>query len=613
MGRSIMYNRLFYLREPMPKKIIQLDPKTINQIAAGEVVENPASVVKELVENSIDAEAKKIVIEVLDGGFSLIKISDDGVGFNYDDLSICLKRHTTSKLKNIEDLWKIESMGFRGEALASIASISECSISTKAIDLKETDSGYKITNYPEEKITVAAHDYGTTIEVKSLFYNVPARKAFQKSSSQSLSEIIKTVTKICLGFPEIEIKLIASNKLVFHHQGKKEGSFSEELKKAIGETLEQDFLKEAFWIDEKFQELAVRGYLGSFKKTRANRLGQHLFINRRAVISPVISQVIKNAYGTRIDSMSYPTFVLHLDIPCQDVDVNVHPQKKEVRIKEGNLIYEKLKKGVIKTLLGISKEKLEESKIEIDQSNSINSRTSNSSFSDFKNRYSTVHFQETPKWDFEKISLPEVPFNLTSSLDFDQVPVLGRIYDYLIVETENLAFLEIDLIQNITIINTKALKQKIHFESLKKLVQGDLKNHAMQNLLFPVQLELSLEDVSKIEKNLEWFELFGVSMSQMGPRIFTVDALLEGIAEDEVKDWVNILLEEIDHIDEEAQQIKLLKKLTKRMKSSNEKMNQDQLYQALKELIHFEDKMHSPFGEKIFLELSESQMEKLFQ
>lgn len=595
------------------KKIIQLDTKTINQIAAGEVVENPASVVKELVENSIDAGSRKITVEILDGGFSLIRIIDDGHGFGLDDLKICLLRHTTSKLKKIEDLWDIHSMGFRGEALASISSISEFSILTKSQDLPREASGYLLKNYPEENISPAPREVGTTIEVKSLFYNVPARKAFQKSVSHSLTEIIKVMTKICLGFPHLKIRLIANGKDVFYHMGDEKEAFLDELKSAVSETLDPGFMEGCFFVDENSDNIEIRGILGGFQQARANRLGQYLFINKRAVFSPVISQVVKNAYGTRIDSNVHPTFVLHLNLPAEEVDVNVHPQKKEVRIKDDREINEKIKKAIIKALLKISEERIES----VGMSRSYDFSESN--FSKKPEYYpsysSTKEFTKSPlqNWTYEEIQAPEVVQNEVRFLPKTRIAILGSIYHYLIVDSEELLALDFEFSEKIVLINTKALRAKIFYEqTLKRVETGEI-NHFAQALLFPISIEFSLDQSLKLEKHLDLLKILGIEMIQVGPRSFSVCSLIDKIPEDGIKELVETVLVDIDHFSEIEAKSSLIRKITKKIKTTHEQMNEMHLLCALKELMGFSEKMTSPFGEKIFSPISSLQMDKLCQ
>ncbi len=583
-------------------RIRWLDEATINQIAAGEVVESPANVIKELVENAIDAQAKRITVEVVDGGFSLIKIIDDGHGFLEEDLKICLKKHTTSKIRSLDDLFKITSMGFRGEALASIASISELSIHTKSRDEHGNEPGYRLTNFPEHQIVVEPRRPGTTIEVKSLFYNVPARKAFQKTASQALTEIIRTMTKLALGFPSCQFELIAQGKTVFSHQPLKEDQdFHSELREAIENTLGRDFLKNSFLIHEETQFCTIRGFLGGFQATRSNRLGQHLFINQRAVIAPLIAQVIKNGYGTRIDYQVHPIFVLHLDFPPHLIDINVHPQKKEVRIQEGNVLYEEIKKAVIKTLIQAHQPKenrpfLQEEEKRIEKLNHVH----NSGEGPFMKPWS---FSALPgkEEQIKKETQPE--------LNLAFIPILGRLYRYLIVETENLLFLDLNIQEPITLIHSAALEHALAYEKMKKSLNDPAYVLAMQTVLFPIHLEMSFEQMKQLENQEKALERWGVALHQVGPKSYQVTALMEGIDSDEVGHWIEMIVPHLQTNKKEFEPV--LKKVMKKFQPSSKIQSERQLYYALKELSQAEEKVFSPAGLKIFSGLSESDLNRI--
>ena len=266
----------------MPIQI--LSDQTINKIAAGEVIENPASVVKELVENALDAKSSAITVEIERGGFSLIRVSDDGCGMSRDDLLLSLERHATSKIRIAEDLEEVLTMGFRGEALASIAAISKTRVVSaqkgQALGGEVVAEGGKIRS-----IDPAARNEGTTVEIAMLFYNVPARKKFQKSQGASLSEITRFLTRFGLSHPEIHVRCIADGKEIIHTLP---GAIEERLKAFLGET----FLNRAKKVEKTDNRCFLSGFLGSPLDARTNRLGQYLFVNGRCVRCPQIARAI---------------------------------------------------------------------------------------------------------------------------------------------------------------------------------------------------------------------------------------------------------------------------------------------------------------------------------
>ena len=324
-----------------------LSHTTINQIAAGEVIESPASVVKELVENALDAGASKIWIETLGGGLQKIRVADNGQGMTSEDAVLCFERHATSKLTSEEDLWNLATMGFRGEALASIASIAKVLLQT-CDSLGETTE-VEMEGGVLQYVRPGARSRGTTVEVRHLFFNVPARKKFQKSPSLCMADITRVVTQLSLAYPFVSFDLRHQNQEVLQAEAEK-GEFLDSLGKRVQITLGEEFIKDAFFVDVTADSLRVKGILGSIQNTRPTRSLQYQFINQRAIVSPAISYAVKNAFGTRLAEDRFPIYVLHVDMPYDQVDVNVHPQKKEVRfLKEKELkaeLQEKLQEAL---------------------------------------------------------------------------------------------------------------------------------------------------------------------------------------------------------------------------------------------------------------------------
>ncbi|HEV8051842.1 MAG TPA: DNA mismatch repair endonuclease MutL [Parachlamydiaceae bacterium] len=333
----------------MSSKIRVLSDHTINKIAAGEVIENPASVVKELVENSLDAGATDICIEIQGGGRQMIRISDNGCGMNSDDALLCLERHATSKLREVEEIHSLSTMGFRGEAIPSIASISKFNLLTCPAQESSTppvgsmviiDGGKIISCHP------AARSQGTTIEVKSLFFNVPVRKKFLKSPSIDANEILKTVSLMALGYPAIKFQLINDGKNSLMAPSSKDPAFNAQLQERIENVLGPDFFRHTTYIEEVKDGITLKGVIGHPGYTRHNRTGQYLFINKRGVVSPLVAYAVKEGFGSSIPAGRFPVFVLHLQVAGDLVDVNVHPQKREVRLRQEQLIKELIIKAV---------------------------------------------------------------------------------------------------------------------------------------------------------------------------------------------------------------------------------------------------------------------------
>jgi DNA mismatch repair protein MutL len=311
----------------MKTKIFRLPDPVINQIAAGEVVEHPASIVKELIENSLDANAKKIAVEIVQGGQQFISVEDDGYGMSPEDALLCLERHATSKIRSVEDLDLLCTMGFRGEALAAIAAVSHLELKTSdGVATRVVASGGKVT-----LVEPCARNQGTTIEIRSLFFNVPARRKFQKSAGTNAAQVRKVVETISLAHEDIAFSLTINGKKVFEVFP---SSKALRIQEVLGE------------YEHEVSASALFGFIASPIRASSSRSGQYLFINKRPIFSPLIAKAVKEGFGTRISEHSYPPFVLFLEIPPDNVDINVHPQKKEARFKDESGLFRQVQSAV---------------------------------------------------------------------------------------------------------------------------------------------------------------------------------------------------------------------------------------------------------------------------
>ncbi|MDF2577932.1 MAG: mutL [Chlamydiales bacterium] len=343
----------------MASVIHVLSEQAINQIAAGEVIENPGSIVKELVENALDAGASEITIEVKAGGRQLIRITDNGCGMSFEDAVLCLQRHATSKISSLDDLNILATMGFRGEAIPSIASVSKFTILTAQETSSEDTTGTLVCVDGGKLVqhTKATRPRGTTIEVKSLFFNVPVRKKFQKSINFDNAEIQKIITLLALGNPGVKFHLINEDKSLLKVSFQTNTTPDKLLSTRVLDVMGIDFFKELRPFDIRDGKYRFHGYIGHPHFVKHNRTGQYLFINRRPVLVPLISSALKAGYGTRLPTQKYPVCILYLEIPSDQVDVNVHPQKREVRLREESFVYQMVIRGVEKALranLGVS-------------------------------------------------------------------------------------------------------------------------------------------------------------------------------------------------------------------------------------------------------------------
>lgn len=416
----------------MAKKIIRLSDSVINQIAAGEVVENPASIVKELIENSLDAGAKSIAVEIVNGGQQLIRVDDDGCGMDADDALLCLERHATSKIRAVEDLLLLDTMGFRGEAMAAISSVSHFELRTAAAAMATRvwcEGGHVVGIEP------CARNRGTTVEVRSLFYNVPARKKFQKSAGANAAQVSRIIEEIALARPQVAFSLKMQGKMAFEIG-------AQEWKKRVEEILGEHEHE----IQCKQGSLSIRGFVRAPHKAMGSRAGQHLFINSRPIFSPLIAKAVKEGFGTRIGEHAYPPFVLFLEVSPESVDVNVHPQKKEVRFRDDGAIFRFVQEAV------------------------------QSAFSAPVNFLEPLAFTPPPafsfaeKWEPSPFATSEQPRELELSFTERPLAVFGR---FLLLQKETM-----------TLVDLAAAHARILFEELKGEKRGS------QALLWPLEIAL---------------------------------------------------------------------------------------------------------------------------
>jgi DNA mismatch repair protein MutL len=327
-------------------KIRRLEPHLINQIAAGEVIERPASAVKELVENALDAGATAITVHLREGGRSLIAVTDNGLGMNREDLELAVERHATSKLSS-SDLFNIQTLGFRGEALPSIGSVSRLHLTSRGQDSEEAwllkvEGGVRKPSIP------TSHPQGTHIEVKDLFYATPARLKFLKSPSTELSHAVELLNRLAMSHSQVAFKLMADQRVVFDYKS------CDALQDRLTQVMGTDFTQNALPLEMSRGDIHLKGFISLPTLNRANATHQYLFVNGRPVKDKLLHGAIRAAYQDFLASDRYPLLALFLAVPGEEVDVNVHPAKTEVRFRDSGLIRGTIVSALKQTLAGAS-------------------------------------------------------------------------------------------------------------------------------------------------------------------------------------------------------------------------------------------------------------------
>lgn len=578
----------------MSQTIQILQDALINKIAAGEVIENPTSVVKELVENSIDAQAKNINIEIIGSGLLSIKVEDDGIGMNKDDAIFCFERHATSKIQKFEDLITVSSMGFRGEALASIAAVSKVELKTSQ---DRVATCVRIEASKIISINEVARTKGTTIEVKSLFYNVPVRKKFQKSFSYINSEIIKTVTNLSLSKPNIGFSLVLNGKQVFstiYNVEKKEMSF----KKRVTELLSKEFATSSIEIDFEDRNIKIFGYVGNPFSSKKNKSMQYLIVNDRIVTSQTISRFIKEAYATRIAEDDYPIFALHIEVSPNFIDVNVHPQKKEIRLTEQLFIKESIKKAIENAFMEGN---------QIEEKNQIF----------FEN---DINFTNIEIAKDQKISKENIFQKFEKQLIFDNFNFLENAFkDFL--HLNNFVFIDAKFLKNylnlkeddgIIVIDLSAIYAYFLFEkiSCKKNISRS------QNLLIPINIDLSCNDLSFLEENLQNFSNMGFDIRVISKNNIVIDAMPDIITKEDVKDLLFLIIEDLRNYDKTNLVDKIYeKKIAKEISilSKRKNFSKKEVVNLLAMLMNNKDIRFDFLGNPFFVSLNKEKVEKLFK
>ena len=414
-----------------------LDETTINKIAAGEVVERPASVIKELIENSIDASATNIEVEIGDGGVAYMRITDNGIGMTEEDARLAILRHATSKIQQVEDLFDIASLGFRGEALASIASVSHFSLTTRKAD---SDLGTRITvdgGTFTDCIPYGAAP-GTTIEIRDLFYNTPARRKFLKTERTESSKIQDIVGKLALSNPHISFKLIVDDRVAIITPGN--GNIGDTVAALYGYKTKDDIFTVAYESDSIY----IDGVVSKPTLLKSTRIWQTIIVNNRVISDKTIMKAIDNAYHALLPKNGHPLVVLNITVPAGMVDINVHPRKSEVKFSDDKIIFKAVYHGILNALNNPLHERYERessSYINGTVTNGIdfntNNRDSNSSSSSDGN--STYNSYRTPSVVEDEMQSAE---HIATAVDYDKVFGGRRTKGYEVMRSETTQFVE---------------------------------------------------------------------------------------------------------------------------------------------------------------------------
>lgn len=628
-------------------KINILDDLTIQKIAAGEVIERPASVVKELVENSIDANADSITIEINNGGKSLIRITDNGDGMEKDDLSIAFKKHSTSKLKSIEDLFSIMSLGFRGEALSSVSSVGKVEVLTKT---KSSNGGLQAF-VEEGQITsmeLVGSPKGTTMIVRDLFYNLPVRKNFLKSDLSEGNHVSDIVNKLALGNPHISFKFIRDNKTVL--QTSHNNSFLDNIYSILG----KDTAKSLIPVDYEDYRIKLKGYVSNTNIYRGNRNHQYLYINGRYVVNFAISKIIENHYKSLIPINKFPVYILYLEIDPLEIDVNIHPTKQEIKFSNNDFVYGKISNIIKETIMpsiSVAKFKLEDKdkakdeKVEVtklfdikeaDKFDDIVVRdfTSGSmeksdydssldnffldSFHDFledseanedvdfiidETDYKNDISNETTKEKLESNTIIEEQKIQDLLLD---IKPIGRVFNtYIIAESKD--------DEKLIFIDQHAAHERIMYEKYKS--EYEKEEITVQMLMFPEIIELTDVELNNLLDNIDVFKSLGFDIDEFGHNSIALRAVPMIFGAPKTKDLFLDVLDNIDlgiksNYDNKID--KIMKIACTNAIKSGDNIKDIEIMALIKDLKSCDNPYTCPHGRPTVMEMTKKDIEKQF-
>lgn len=590
------------------KNINILDSNTIDKIAAGEVVERPSAVVKELVENSIDANADAVTIEIKDGGISFIRITDNGEGIDRSQIKKAFMRHATSKIKSVEDLISVTSLGFRGEALSSISAVSKIEFLTKT----KTDfigTRYVVEGGRECVFEDAGIPDGTTIIVRDLFFNVPARKKFLKSPSSEGNNITELIEHMILSHPNISFKYIYNGNVKLQSSGKND------IKSCIYNVYGRDIANGLIEVKSIRDDISIHGFIGKPELARATRNFEIYFVNNRFIKSTLIDRALEEAYKDYLMLHKYPTVFLYFEIPSHLIDVNVHPTKREIRFFEGEAlkcyIVDVIKnalinKELIKEIVEETHEKpsVKESEINKEPFETINHIIESS----YNNYYSSEIEKEDESTDIndknEQLTLFDDKFISEESIKKHRI--IGQLFNtYWLIEFENKLF----------IVDQHAAHEKVNYERLIKKLRNN--ENCSQNIYPPIVVSLSNAEAQYVTKYNENFLNVGFTIEHFGGLDYTISTVPMELLSQNPADYFHEMLDELmegkNSKETETVNLKIATMACKASVKGNMHLSVFEADKLISELLTLENPYNCPHGRPTIISFSKYEIEKMFK
>lgn len=624
--------------------IVLLDDNTISKISAGEIIENPASVVKELLENSIDAGANNITVEVKNSPTDFIRITDDGCGFKADEIELAFMRHSTSKLSKIEDLEELTTLGFRGEALASISSIAKIRLLTKnSEDLAGTST--KIENGKIIEQSNVGMPHGSTFYVEDIFYNTPVRKKFLRADNVEFNLIFDVIQKIALGNPQVSISYIRDGKTLLNSY--KNSNYKNHILNVLGREIATNLIENSF----SSENYKIRAYFSNNKLFRSSRNHQYIYINGRYVTNREISREIEKVYKSLIPLNRFPVFILFIDINSSLIDVNIHPKKHEVKLSNENNLIAILCEMVEEVLYPNRsiREIEDEPKVNLNVFDIFDDK-SNDNLINFKEPTYEPSDNYIKEFDIDSQSFHEnyQSFDMnkenldnnndidniedkTEDFNYDNIPSLEQfqedsflndkeVIDSNLINTRivGILFDTFIILENkdkelIYLVDQHAAHERVMYEKYKKQYLNS--NINSQVLLKPEIIELNASEYMKIEKNFKLFKDLGFSIDSFGENsiILREVPMIFGFPT-----YVSFIRDIIDSLDDkiysnyQADMWKVMKRACLKAVKAGDTLSNMEVKELINSLIHCENPYTCPHGRPTIIDIKKTTIAKLF-
>ena len=606
----------------MPDKITLLPDNIANQIAAGEVIQRPASAVKELLENAVDAGATEVKLIIADAGKSLVQVVDNGSGMSETDARMCFERHATSKINTIDDLFHIRTMGFRGEALASVAAVAQVELKTKRAG-DETGTLIEVENSRLIRQEPVALPDGTSIAMKNLFFNVPARRNFLKSNAAEMRHIVDEFTRVAMAFPAVQFSLTANNQQLFYLEA---GS----LKQRVLQLLGNPYNTKLVTVKEETDYLNIYGFAGKPETAKKTRGDQYFFVNNRFIKSPYLNHAVMSAYQAMIPADSFPMYVLFIDLDPAQVDVNVHPTKQEIKFEDEKIIYAFVQAAIKHALAQFSITPTLDFDLDasiqqlpaIQQPFTEEKRSAAAAGSIFRGftQQHQAHLIDRPA----KAGLKNWKDFYGSQVPVERIPEAGQTQAF--PGETRFTPQEIELSQLLNtyivapsangflLIHQQAAHERVLYEQLKA-ASAD-KPVATQRSMFPSTLELTPADAAVMEEIMADLHYLGYIIEPFGKNSYVIQGTPADVDAGNEKHIIDILLEQYKHFSPDvkfSKREKLVRSLARHQAiKTGTRLTEKEMRQLVTDLFATPQPNMAPDGGPAYLEFRQDELEKMF-